>query len=49
MNAGDLLRHTSGLPDHLHMEPFATEMAARVAALADPAVAHVGSGAAAVP
>ena len=28
---GDLLHHTSGLPDHVHMEAFGAEMAARVA------------------
>lgn len=31
MTVGDLLRHTAGLPDHVHMEPFATEMVSRVA------------------
>lgn len=35
MTVGDLLRHTAGLPDHVHMEPFATEMAERVAIGAD--------------
>ena len=31
MTIGDLLRHTSGLPDHVHMEPFEAEMARRMA------------------
>lgn len=35
MTVGDLMRHTSGLPDHVHMDPFAAEMAARVASGAD--------------
>lgn len=35
MTVGDLMRHTAGLPDHVHMEAFAAEMAARVADGAD--------------
>lgn len=31
MSVGDLLRHTSGLPDHVHLESFQTEMASRMA------------------
>ena len=31
MTVGDLLRHTSGLPDHVHLETFQSEMAARMA------------------
>ncbi|RFU14751.1 class A beta-lactamase-related serine hydrolase [Rhodobacteraceae bacterium W635] len=31
MSVGDLLRHTSGLPDHVHLESFQTEMATRMA------------------
>jgi len=35
MTVRDLLHHTAGLPDHVHMAPFAAEMATRVAAGAD--------------
>lgn len=35
ISIGDLLRHTSGLPDHVHMAPFPAEMARRVTAGAD--------------
>ncbi len=35
MTVGDLLRHTAGLPDHVHMESFAAEMGTRVASGAD--------------
>lgn len=31
MTVGDLLRHTSGLPDHVHVEGFQSEMASRMA------------------
>lgn len=31
MTVGDLLRHTSGLPDHVHLQGFQFEMAARMA------------------
>lgn len=31
MTVGDLLRHTSGLPDHVHLQGFQSEMAARMA------------------
>lgn len=31
MTVGDLLRHTSGLPDHVHLGTFQYEMAARMA------------------
>ena len=30
MTVGDLLRHTSGLPDHVHLQGFQSEMAARM-------------------
>jgi len=30
MTVGDLLRHTAGLPDHVHLEPFEAEMARRM-------------------
>lgn len=35
MTVDDLMRHTAGLPDHVHMESFATEMAARMVNGAD--------------
>jgi D-alanyl-D-alanine carboxypeptidase len=31
MTVGDLLRHTSGLPDHVHLQGFQSEMALRMA------------------
>ena len=31
MTAGDLLRHSAGLPDHVHLETFQAEMALRMA------------------
>lgn len=31
MTVGDLMRHTSGLPDHVHLNSFQSEMAARMA------------------
>lgn len=31
MTVGDLLHHTSGLPDHVHLQGFQSEMAARMA------------------
>jgi D-alanyl-D-alanine carboxypeptidase len=31
MTVGDLLRHTSGLPDHVHLQAFQSEMASRMA------------------
>ena len=30
MTVGDLLRHSAGLPDHVHMEPFEAELARRM-------------------
>jgi D-alanyl-D-alanine carboxypeptidase len=35
MTVGDLLRHTAGLPDHVHLPAFADELTARVAKGAD--------------
>lgn len=32
ITVGDLLRHTAGLPDHVHLESFQAEMAERMAA-----------------
>ena len=36
MTVGDLLRHAAGLPDHVHMQAFQSEMAQRMAQGANP-------------